>query len=175
MGREMLPRLKDFIAAFRALHIPVIYTRAVCMADGSDLGALSSLFPEIRGRSPFQEGSIGVEICEDLRPEPDDYVISHRRFNAFYGTDLEIILRAKGIDTLIFAGVNTNMSVESTAREAFCRDFRVVIASDLTGATPSRDGTMTAEQVHEAALRMFDGLFGYVLSSDEIMTKLLPA
>jgi biuret amidohydrolase len=57
-------------------------------------------------------------------------VVGKPRFGSFYGTDLELILRSRGIDTLILGGINTNVCVDTTAREAAVREFRLLFLSD---------------------------------------------
>lgn len=172
MGIEVIPKLKSFIDKIRSMEIPVVYTRGVCLPDGSDLGVLRELFPGIESRPLNQEGTPGAEIHPVLRPGPKDLVITKRRFSAFYCTDLELMLRTRRIDTLILTGVMTNVCVESTARDALFRDFKTVIVSDLTGAIATVDGSMSARDVHAATLKMFDRLYGYVFSSDEVLAKI---
>lgn len=67
-------------------------------------------------------------------PQPGDKVIAKTRYSAFVGTDLEAQLRARGIDTLVLCGLTTESCVDSTARDAFHRDFHVVLAADACAA-----------------------------------------
>jgi len=86
----------------------------------------------------------------------NDPVVVKHRYNAFLNTDLDTILRANGIRTIVFTGVSTNCCVESTAREAFMRDYYVVVVDDAT-ASYSRE-------LHQAALKTLDALFGEITS-----------
>jgi len=83
-----------------------------------------------------------------------DVVVTKHRFNAFHNTDLDTILRANGIRSLVFSGCVSNVCVESTARDAFMRDYYVIVTSDGTAA-------YTAES-HNATLSNIDKYFGEV-------------
>lgn len=72
----------------------------------------------------------GVAIWPTLTPAADEPVVTKHRIGAFHGTDLDLVLRAKGIDTLILAGVTTSGVVMSTLRQAFDLDYRLIIARD---------------------------------------------
>lgn len=101
--------------------------------------------------------SWGADYYANLRPEVNDPVVVKHRYNAFLNTDLDTILRANGIRTTVFTGVSTNCCVESTAREAFMRDYYVVVVDDAT-ASYSRE-------LHQAALKTLDALFGEITSN----------
>src|SRR5262249_17466804 len=77
-------------------------------------------------------GTDGVDVYRELGPESGDIVLPKRRFDAFRGTDLELILQQQKIDTLIICGTSTSIGTETTARCAVTRDFRVIYPSDGT-------------------------------------------
>lgn len=110
-------------------------------------------------------GSPGTQIIPALWAEGDLRVGDKKRYNCFYATDLEFLLRRLGVDTLILAGINTTTCVLNTAFEATNRDFRVVIASE---AVDSMDG----EEMHRFALRLMSAALGWVLSNEEILKAL---
>jgi ureidoacrylate peracid hydrolase len=87
-------------------------------------------------------------------------VVTKHRFDAFLNTDLETILRAHDVKTVVLTGVATNVCVETTARQAFVRDYYVVVVSDATAA-------YSAEE-HDAALRTIDRYFGQVVGVDQL-------
>ncbi|MDR7402941.1 MAG: isochorismatase family cysteine hydrolase [Armatimonadota bacterium] len=120
--------------------------RASREAEGSDRNAL--------------RGTWGTELVSLLRPGPADHVVYKRRYSAFYQTDLELRLRCWGIDTLFFAGVATEICVESTLRDAFMRDFDVVLVSD---AVASWDAA-----AHRATLHLVQQSLGAVLTVEEV-------
>lgn len=94
-------------------------------------------------------------------PEPGDIVITKRQWGAFYGTDLELQLRRRSLDTMVLAGIATNYVIESTAREAFERGFRLVFVSDaMTG--------LAADEHHMALERIFPQI-GRVAGVDTVV------
>ena len=105
----------------------------------------------------YEATSWGADYYANLRPEVNDPVVVKHRYNAFLNTDLDKNLRANGIRTTVFTGVSTNCCVESTAREAFMRDYYVVVVDDAT-ASYSRE-------LHQAALKTLDALFGEITSN----------
>src|SRR3954452_9889199 len=118
------------------------------------------------------EGTWNTEIVAALTPEPDDLVVSKHRYSGFYGTDLDRLLRAAGVDTLIFTGATTSVCVESTLRDAFYRDYRCVVLSDCT-AEPI--GSQLSRSNHEASLLVIETLFGWVADSRSLLTALRAA
>lgn len=111
------------------------------------------------------EGSPGAQVVHDLLGK-GDYVISNkRRFDCFYGTDLEILLRTLGIETVVLAGVNTNTCVLNTAFTAFNKDFLVVVISDCVAS-------MFGNDLHILGLENIKRCMGYVLTVDEFKEKI---
>lgn len=95
-----------------------------------------------------------------VRPLEGEPVITKHRYDAFYGTDLELILRGKAKRIIAFAGTATNVCVETSLRSAFIWDFDVVLLSDCTGARTRR--------AHEAALENVRSHFGLVATSNDV-------
>lgn len=143
--------------------------------DGSDdHWRIHKLLPErirvsgetLRPEHNVVRGTWGAEIVDGLKPRPEDHIIVKRRFSAFYQTDLEMLLRCWGINTLIFTGVLAEICVETTARDAFVRDFDIVIARD---GVASRD-----KNVFQAMLQLMGDAFGVVLPVAEMHTLFIP-
>jgi ureidoacrylate peracid hydrolase len=152
------------LGAARSAGIPVFFTRYSLNADYSDAGLILELFPAIRGTGGMVRETWDADVVDKLKPQAGERVIDKTRYSAFYDTDLEQQLRELGVDTLIVCGVTTNICVESTVRDAFFRDIRVVVPSDGTAAvTP---------ELHEGALRDFEYGFGRVSTVDEIAEAL---
>ena len=107
-----------------------------------------------------ERDSWGGDFYDGIRPSESDLVIVKHRFNAFFNTDLDLVLRTKGIRTVVACGVLTNVCVESTVREAFFRDYYTIVPSDCVGA---RD-----EEFQHASLRNIATSFGLVVVSDEL-------
>ncbi len=153
-GRAMLPHLQRALACCRAHGIPVIYTAHVHRPGGCDQGLLAHVPPVARGDA-LVDGSPGVAIFPEVAPRDGEIVITKHRFSAFYGTDLEIILRGLGVTTVVITGVTTENCCHATARDAFFRDFQVVFLADATATSDKPDlgwGAMTAAEAHRATL-----------------------
>ena len=106
------------------------------------------------------EGSWGAEFYK-IEPLPGERIVKKHRYSAFAGTELGEVLQEKGIKSLILTGVTTNVCVESTARDAFMRDYYVVFLKDCT-ATYNRE-------IHESTLRNIDRHFGVVAGSGDVV------
>jgi ureidoacrylate peracid hydrolase len=90
------------------------------------------------GRTPSwicQPGSWGAEFHRELAVRAEDLVITKRRYSAFIGTDLELLLRAHRIEALVVVGTTANVCIDSTVRDGFQRGFEIVVPRDLVGRT----------------------------------------
>jgi biuret amidohydrolase len=153
-GRGMVPNLKRALDCCRAHGIPVIYTAHVHRSSGCDMGLLAHA-PSIGRGEALVDGSPGAAIFPEIAPRDGEIVISKHRFSAFYGTDLEIILRGLGVTTVVITGVTTENCCHATARDAYFRDFQVVFLSDATATGDYPDlgyGSLSADEVHRATL-----------------------
>jgi len=111
-------------------------------------------------------GMPGTQIIPDLFDARDLVVDRKKRYDCFYGTDLDFVLRRKlGARTLVLTGINTTSCVQCTAFEAHARDYEVVIASDCVDS-------MDGEEMHRFALRNMAATVGWVLRGDEILEGL---
>ena len=102
-----------------------------------------------------------TEIVPELGPEPGDLVIGKRQWGAFYGTELDLQLRRRGIDTILLAGISTNIGVESTARDAYERGYEQVFVED---AMTARDA---GEHAH--TVRLIFPRIGRVRSTADVL------
>jgi ureidoacrylate peracid hydrolase len=166
--QEMAAALPRLIAQARAAGLLVVFVRNVYTTESNSY--LSDVWLEQAARqrkgsytvSPVcAPGSWEGDFYADVRPLPAEPVVTKHRFSAFHNSDLETVLRARSIRTVVLAGVASNVCVETTAREAFVRDYYVVFLADGT-ATYSRPA-------HEATLRVVDQFFGQVASIDEVL------
>ena len=95
--------------------------------------------------------------------DPADFIVeAKKRYDCFTATDLDLSLRAHGINTVLITGVNTNSCVIATATAACCRDFAVVVVSDCVD-------TMDGRALHDAALSVIGRAFGQVMTSEEAL------
>ena len=138
--------------------------------DGSNAGVLGEVVPAVLGLLARQRAG---GPPPGLVVDPRDILLDKPRFGAFHGTDLELILRARGIDTVIISGIATNVCCDTTAREANARDFRVLFLSD--GTSTAGIGGASADELKKATLATLGFLFAQVLTVDEIMQKIAGA
>lgn len=167
MSEEIIPKIKDLLAACRRSRVPVIYLYTTKRKDLADVGIFADLKPEShRADDPWSnfEGTPGAEIYEGVRPEADDVVIKKFRYSGFYGTQLENILRKLGRDAIAISGVATNVCCDSTARDGAMRDFKVIFLSDCNAAFSPEE--------QEATLKNFSKHFGIVMDSQEFINRL---
>ena len=135
--------------------IRAIYTAHVHRHDGSDMGLFAEIHPPIAKRDALVDGTLGVNIYPELAPAPGEHVIKKHRYSAFFGTDLDIILRGAVTDTVIISGTTTENCCHATARDAMFRNYRVVFLSDATATYDYPDrgfGPMANADVHHATL-----------------------
>ncbi len=176
-GRAMLPRLQRALACCRAHRIPVIYTKHAHRPGGCDLGRLAQV-PCIARGDALADGSPGVAIVPELAPRDDEIVITKRRFSAFYGTDLEIILRGLGVTTVVITGVTTENCCHATARDAYFRDYRVIVLADATATSDYPDlgyGGMSADEVHRATLVILAASTADVITTETFIARVATA
>jgi len=174
-ARAMVPKLAEALKICRSAGIRVIYTAHVHRRDGSDMGLFDDMHPPIAKRAALVDGTPGVEIYPELAPQPGEHVIKKHRYSGFFGTDLDIILREWGVDTVIIAGTTTENCCHATARDAMFRNYRVVFLSDATATYDYPDhgfGPMPNEQVHHATLVILAASTAHVMSVSEMAGRL---
>lgn len=105
------------------------------------------IFAGIKGAKAFQKGGWGAEIIDDLKPREDDIVVEGKRgLDCFASTNLDFILRQRGVETLAIAGFLTNCCVESTMRSAYERGFEVVTLIDCTATLSEEEQRVATEK-----------------------------
>lgn len=159
-GLAIIPTLKQLIAAFREAGRPVIYTRHVHHPDRLDAGIM-----EWWWEGMCLEGSPESEVHSEIAPLPNEKVILKHRYSAFYNTDLETVLRCLKIEDLVISGIMTNMCCESTARDAYYRDYKVFFLANGTGSIN--------EEMHLASLLNLAFGFTFVTTADSVIQRLL--
>jgi ureidoacrylate peracid hydrolase len=165
--QQMMPRLEHLLEAARAAKVACVWIRNVYNTGPNHY--LSEVWLE-QARRRRNGAYIQYPVCEAgewngdfhrVRPRPEEVIVTKHRYGAFEGTDLDLALRSKGIRTVIMTGVATNVCVETTARQAFLRDYYVVSTNDCTATF--------SQPEHDAALNNIDQFFGQVVPSADVM------
>ncbi|MBI2934093.1 MAG: cysteine hydrolase [Chloroflexi bacterium] len=176
---EILPRLNRLLSVCRMKGVSVVYTQPKHQRDGSDRGLLNLLSPTHKGGGWTHEQALAAEeefaIYSGIAPVGDEPVVGRPRFSAFFASPLDLILRGKGVDTVIVSGVATNTCCHSTARDAHHRDYKVIFLSDGNGARGMPDqgwGAFTAEQVQKYVLTTLAVGWCQVSPVDQIIAEL---
>ncbi|MHB1640520.1 MAG: hydrolase [Candidatus Dormibacteria bacterium] len=144
----------------RAAGAFVVLVHVGPSADGRD-----GLRPVVDQPAPWQSPPQGWdEIVPELGPRAGDHVVRKRQWGAFYGTDLDLRLRRRGIETILLCGISTNVGVESTARDAYERGYQQVFVEDACSARAAED--------HAFVFRTVFPRIGRVRQADEVMIAL---
>lgn len=159
-AREMVPSLLQFLESARHYAVTIVHVRAVY--DPVYMNEPMHERLARHGMAPYcVSGTPGVEFFPGCEPRPGELVVTKHRFDAFYDTELNIVLRGLGIKTLIMCGVATSGCVESTARHAYFHGYYVVLVSDCTAGSSDLRRRATFEAMEHS--------FGVVASSAEIV------
>jgi biuret amidohydrolase len=161
-----LPTIARLLDAARAAGVKVVYTRVAWQPGYPDLVANSPLLNIVLQQNCLVEGTPGATIIDELTPQPGDLVVTHQRVGGFHGSELDNLLRGAGVDTVVFCGVATNVSVEGAARAASDLGYRVVVVSDACSAA--------TEAAHSASVESL-GLLAEITSTDDLLAALAPA
>ena len=168
-GLAVLTRINLLAKVCRLAGILVIHTAFVLRPDGSNIGVLADTSPPAK-EGIFNKGRESAALHPRLLVEAKDIDLEKPRFGAFHGTDLELILRSRGIDTIIISGIATNVCCETTAREGMVRDFHIFFLSDGTAAAGM--GGATADEIQRVTIATLGFLFAQVLTVDEMLKKI---
>jgi nicotinamidase-related amidase len=159
-NRNILPRIVRVINHCRQEGMPIVFVRH-CYRKGKYDKNLETMRP------CCIEGSGGEDLDPLLPVDAErDYIIKKRRYSAFFGTDLDLILREHRVETLIIVGTKTNCCIRAAVTDAYYLDYLPVVLSDCV-ATDSD----TVNQVHLEDIRKY---FGRVISSDELLVQGVP-
>jgi ureidoacrylate peracid hydrolase len=169
-GLAVVERVNRLAEVCRSAGVLVVHTSHVFRPDGSNAGVLRETAPDVIDGKLLNRGGALAALHPALRVDPRDVLLEKPRFGAFHSTDLELILRGRGIETVIISGIATNVCCDTTAREAMVRDFRVFFMSDGTAAAAL--GGASAAELQKATLATLGFLFAQVLTVDEMIAKI---
>ena len=152
---------RRLVSAAREAAVPIIYTRYVYRPDYLDGGMMANeLMPDLKLGKTLMAGTWDVEVVDDLAPLGDDFVIDKNRPSAFYGTNLDGVLKNLGAENVVVCGVTTNCCVETSVRDASQRDYRTFVVSDAVAEYE--------DDRHEVALKSMGILFGHLVTTDDV-------
>ncbi len=137
---DIVERASQLITTFRDGGAPIVLSRVAWSADFRD-ALQPPVDRPIQGPTP---GADWADFPEELGTGGGEIVVTKRQWGAFYGTELDLQLRRRGIKTLVIGGIATNLGVESTARDAWERGYHLVFVEDLMASfTPEMHGFAT--------------------------------
>ena len=152
----VLKRTASLAAAARKAGIPVIHVCIGFREGFIDVHPRNKSFGAIKESGRFAPGSPGTEIHKALAPQPGDLQVTKRRVSAFAGSDLEFLLRAQGIDTLLLTGLATSGVVLSTLRQAADLDYRLGVVADCCGDRDAEVHRVLIEKVFPRQAEVMD-------------------
>lgn len=139
--KETVERARDLGATI--VHAPITFTPDYHELSAQPYGILKGV---VESKS-FRQGTWGAEIVDDLKPDPRDIVVEGKRgLDAFASTNLDFILRSRGITTIALGGFLTNCCVESTMRTAYERGYNVVTLKDCTATLSDEEQRLALEK-----------------------------
>jgi ureidoacrylate peracid hydrolase len=163
-ARSVIPNQQRLLAAARAADMLVVHVQHTTLTDHfSDSGP----WLDARSRATYSvpdicvAGTWGQEIIAELAPNAGEVVVQKYRYSGFAGTNLDLVLRTAGIETVVCCGVSTNACVESTARDAFSLDYYVVLPED---ACASWDRSL-----HDATIRSAAARYAAICTVDDLV------
>lgn len=169
--------IRDVLDAARPAGVPIVFLQMGYKPDLSNAGGprspnchkqlaahLMRSRPELEGKL-LTEGSWDFAVVDQLVPLPGDIVITKTRYSGFVGTTLDSQLRVRGIQYLFFAGIATNVCVESTLRDAYFHDYWPILLADCTMPAGGRSA-------YEATVFNVESFFGWTVKSEELRAAL---
>ncbi len=156
----MVPRLIRLIGAARRIGLTVVYIKTT-HSEWTDTPSWIYRTSQKSGLNSCREGSWGAEFYDGIAPLATERTVIKHRYSAFINTDLNTVLKARGVQSVLVTGVATNVCVETTARDAYMFDYYVTLVEDCAAAYDPK--------LHMGTLENMRRHFGLVASSDEII------
>jgi nicotinamidase-related amidase len=160
-GDEVVERAAALCRAAREAGSTVVLVRVTPSADGRD--ALRPL-ADAPMPAPAQLPAGWADLAPELGVQMGDVVITKRQWGAFYGTELDLQLRRRGVDTIILCGISANIGVESTARDAYERVYNLILVEDAIAARSAEE--------HAFVMRTVFPRIGRIRKTAEVLAAL---
>ncbi len=176
-AKTKIPTINSVVDASRAQGIQIVWViRHPYRKDGLDMAQEKDFVPALVGNpAGYCEGGWGVELHPEMHYQQEDLIVPKNRFSAFIAgsSNLDRILRYRGIDTVMIVGVATNVCCGTTARDAMMLDYKVIFIDDANASFGEQtEGGYGPGMVHEAELLTLRSLFAMVCTVDEIIETL---
>ena len=178
-SKEILSNTKALLQSARDLGLNVIYVTTVNRVDhqGLPVDSLGNANPYCSWRmaegklSAAQktarfhnlEGSVQTQIMQEIQPLPGEHVVVKKRYSAFHGTDLDLLLRCLRVNTIGVVGVNTNNCIMATTIDGMNHDYGMIVISDCVASSYGR-------HLHETALQLIENTYGWVMKSEAFLS-----
>jgi len=160
--KDVIMNIKEILTKFREKNLTRIFIKREHRKSGVDIDLVRL---EIFKKSGvLLENEFGSQIVDDLKPKNDEIVIVKRRFSAFFGTELDLILRRLGIKTLILSGIQTPNCIRATAFDGISYDYEVIVFSDATKSKNEKTQIQNLLDMQDAGIK--------ILSTKDILNML---
>ena len=156
----MIPNLTRLIDEGRKVGLTIVYIRTT-HSEWTDTASWIYRTSQKSGLNTCREGTWGAEFYDGIAPLPSERVVIKHRYSAFINTDLNTVLKARGIESILVCGVATNVCVETTARDGYMYDYYVTMIDDCSAAYDAK--------LHMGTLENIRRHFGLVASSDQVI------
>jgi ureidoacrylate peracid hydrolase len=153
--REVVPKMCELVNLCREVGIPIFYTEAVREPSGIDLlTKVHHILPKSReeriSKVPIcVRGTWDAQTIDELKPASQDHIVIKRRDSAFQDTEIRAWLKALGVNTLVFAGVDTSICVETSLRDAFNDGYDIILISDATASGNKQHYETTLQRIRD--------------------------
>jgi nicotinamidase-related amidase len=154
---QVIANVSKLVSKFREAGMPVFLVN-VKSVDGKDM--LHPMVDQQVGWGSGQRPADWADFVDEIKPVNNDIVIAKRQWGAFYGTEIDLQLRRRKIETIVLCGVSTNLGVETTARDAYQRGYNQVFAVDAMAAASVEE--------HEASLKYIFPRIGLIRTTEDI-------
>ena len=156
----MIPNLTRLIDQARKVGLTIVYIRTT-HSDWTDTPSWIYRTSQKSGLNTCRERTWGAEFYDGIAPLPSERVVIKHRYSAFINTDLNTVLKARGIQSILVCGVATNVCVETTARDGYMYDYYVTMIDDCSAAYDAK--------LHMGTLENMRRHFGLVASTNQII------
>ena len=157
-AKETVPACAELIRACRERGIPVVFVARCYRDDGSDVEhpRVESWLKAGRPVSVSAQGILSGQFPEEFGVKPDDYIVVKPRFSAFFGTELDALLRRLGVDSLLMAGTTTPNCIRTTAYDAIVLEYNVAVVRDCTSSATEEIQRVNLEDMARIGVQLVD-------------------